>query len=251
VGVASEQDEAPRPLHTTRGAANLKAQADVDHHKGRTGNLYAIEFSSGTVKVGQSTAVARRVAAHIAAAAAHGLTADCIWISEPVDRLDERERDLLAFCSTRWSLAAGDEYFQRADIAQIVQQANLAGAATRSVQGRTLPAPWVGTSWGRTFRAHPAEAAEVRAWTRRRAHHPDAPQVANELFAAVLQAGGDTISMLLSTADTRLQITAVGSAPLPVLQTHGPGRRLIDGLSHTSGVTTDEQGLWAQLGTPP
>ena len=237
------------PQSRTRpgGTANLKAQADVKHDTGRIGHLYAIEFSSGTLKVGQSRSIARRIAAHVAAAAAHGVTADCIWISEPVDHLDARERDLLAFCAARWRLASGGEHFRRADIAKVVEQANRAGAATREVQGRPLPAPDAGPSWTLAFKGHPAGAAEVRAWTRRRVHHPDAPTVANELFVAILGAGADVVEMQLSTAGDRLKVTATGPQLLPLRHSHGPGWRIINGLSRTNGVTTDERGLWAQL----
>ncbi|NUS83633.1 MAG: hypothetical protein HOY75_13030 [Streptomyces sp.] len=104
-----------------------------------------------------------------------------------------------------------------------------------------------GRTWRLAFKGHPSEAAEVRAWTRKRSPHPDAPAVAHELFVAVLGSGADLIEMTLSTAGRRLRITAVGPALLTTRHTHGPGWRIVDGLSRTSGVTTDEHGLWAQL----
>lgn len=213
----------------------------------QTGHLYAIEFSSGTVKVGRSTDVTRRIATHVAAAAAHGATAECIWISEPVDRLDRREHELLAFCRARWQLTTGGEHFRHADIVQIVQQANRSGAATREVQGRPIPGPGTGTTYGRRFRGLPVEAAEVRAWVAKRATHPDAPAVAHELFLAVLASGADVVEVTVSTADVRLRITATGPAPLPDRHSHGPGWRIVAGLSRKTGVTTDECGMWAQM----
>ena len=99
----------------------------------------------------------------------------------------------------------------------------------------------------RIFKGHPAEAAEVRAWTATRAAHPDAPAVANELFVAVMGSGADTVEVALSTAGDRLKVTATGPGPLPLRPSHGPGWRIIAGLSRTTGVTTDEHGLWAQL----
>lgn len=109
-----------------------------------------------------------------------------------------------------------------------------------------------GRTYGRPFKGHPSEAAEVRAWTRTRSPHPDAPTVANELFVAVLGAGPDIVEVTLSTAGARLRITAAGPEPLPVRHSHGPGWRIVSGLSRTNGVTTDERGLWAELqdGTP-
>ena len=104
-----------------------------------------------------------------------------------------------------------------------------------------------GRTYRRSFKGHPSQAAEVRTWTAARATHPEAPAVANELFIAVLATGTDVIEMTLSTADTRLRITATGHNPLPLRHSHGPGWRIIAGLSRTTGVTTDEHGLWAQM----
>jgi hypothetical protein len=104
-----------------------------------------------------------------------------------------------------------------------------------------------GRTYGRPFKGHPIEASEVRAWTRLRADHPDAPAVAHELFVAVLATGSDVIDVQLSTAGDRLKITATGAHPLSLRHSHGPGWRIISGLSRSTGVTTDEHGLWAQM----
>lgn len=219
----------------------------MNHTTGRTGHLYAIEFSSGIVKVGQSRDITRRIATHVAAAAIHDATADRVWISRPVDRLDERERDLLAFCRARWRLANGGEYFRHADLAKIIEQANQSGVATREVRGRPIPASDMeGTSFMRTFEGVPAEAAEVRAWTKRRTSHPDAQQIAHELFVAILGSGAPTIDITLSSAGPRLRITATGPQPLPLRHSHGPGWPIVAGLCTSTGITTDECGLWAQ-----
>lgn len=101
--------------------------------------------------------------------------------------------------------------------------------------------------WTREFKAHPIEAARVRAWTAARAGHGDAPQVANELFVAVLGARPDTVAMTLTTTGDRLRITATGPAPLPLRHSHGAGWPIVAALSRSTGVTTDEHGLWAQL----
>jgi len=106
-----------------------------------------------------------------------------------------------------------------------------------------------GRTYRRPFKGHPIEAADVRAWTKLRTTHPDAPAVANELFVAILQSGADTVELTISTAGDRLRITAIGSEPLPLRHSHGPGWRLIAGLAQTTGLTTDERGLWAQLDT--
>ncbi|MEU0740755.1 hypothetical protein [Streptomyces sp. NPDC006134] len=78
--------------------------------------------------------------------------------------------------------------------------------------------------------------------------HPDAPLVAHELYVAVLGAGAPVVEMTLSTADTRIRITAEGPDPLPLLYSHGPGWAIVNGLAARTGLTTDECGLWAQIG---
>jgi hypothetical protein len=107
-----------------------------------------------------------------------------------------------------------------------------------------------GATYRRPFKGLAIEAAEVRAWTRLRlrTHHPDAPQIANELFVAILASGADMVEMTLSTAGNRLRITATGPAPLPLRHSHGPGWRIVHGLSRTSGTTEDDCGLWALTG---
>ncbi len=104
-----------------------------------------------------------------------------------------------------------------------------------------------GRTYRRPFKGIPIEASEVRAWTRHRALHPDAPTVANELFTAVMQSGADTIEVELSTAGSRLKVTVTGPHPLSLRHSHGPGWRIVEGLSRSTGVTADEHGLWARL----
>ena len=102
-------------------------------------------------------------------------------------------------------------------------------------------------AWQRAFKGQPIEASEVRAWASRRATHPDAAAVANELFVAILGTGADVIEVKVATTGDRFRITATGPEPLPVRHSHGPGWRIVSGLSRTSGVTADERGLWAEI----
>jgi hypothetical protein len=108
--------------------------------------------------------------------------------------------------------------------------------------------PESGHTWQKSFKGQPIEAAHVRLWTRGRVKHPDAPLIANELYVAVLGSGASVIEMTLSTAGKRIRITAQGPEPLPLINSHGPGWLVVSGLSHHAGLTTDECGLWAQLG---
>lgn len=104
-----------------------------------------------------------------------------------------------------------------------------------------------GTTWRLAFKGHPSEAREVRTWTAYRTTNPDAIAIANELFIAVLASGPELIDIELSTAGTRTRITATGTEPLPLRHSHGPGWRIVAGLSRITGVTPDERGLWALL----
>ncbi|MFJ4926799.1 hypothetical protein [Streptomyces sp. NPDC088736] len=108
-----------------------------------------------------------------------------------------------------------------------------------------------GQTWQRSFKALPVEATGVRDWTHSRIPHPDAPLVAHELFVAVLHSGTDTVEVTLSTAGPRIRITATGTEALRSAQTHGPGWRLVAGLSQSTGITTDEHGLWAEMEATP
>ncbi|CAL9475954.1 hypothetical protein SUDANB6_02936 [Streptomyces sp. enrichment culture] len=109
--------------------------------------------------------------------------------------------------------------------------------------------PETGHTWRKTFKAEPIEAAHVRLWTASRVTHPDAPLIAHELYTAVLGSGAPTVEMTLSTADTRIRITAEGPDPLPLRYSHGPGWAIVSGLATLTGLTTDACGLWARIGT--
>ncbi|MGW2379322.1 hypothetical protein [Streptomyces sp. NPDC001658] len=78
--------------------------------------------------------------------------------------------------------------------------------------------------------------------------HADAPLLAHELYIAVLGSGSPAVEMTLSTAGKRIRITAEGASRLPLLYSHGPGWQIISGLANLSGLTTDECGVWAQIG---
>ncbi|MDI1452929.1 hypothetical protein NHG22_03665 [Streptomyces sp. ATE26] len=106
-----------------------------------------------------------------------------------------------------------------------------------------------GQTWCREFQAYPAEARLVRRWVGSRIEHPDASQVANELFISILASGTARIHMTLSTAGHRARITAAGSVELKVHHSHGPGFHIVSGLSALNGLNTDGRGLWAQLET--
>lgn len=108
--------------------------------------------------------------------------------------------------------------------------------------------PESGHTWQKAFKAESIEAAHVRLWIAGRVKHPDAPLLAHELYIAVLGSGAPAVEMTLSTAGNRIRITAEGPSPLPVLNSHGPGWQIITGLTALAGLTTDECGLWAQLG---
>ncbi|MGW2458779.1 hypothetical protein ACWC2M_07030 [Streptomyces sp. NPDC001761] len=107
--------------------------------------------------------------------------------------------------------------------------------------------PESGHTWQKAFEGEPIEAAHVRPWVTGRVQHPDAPFIANELFIAVLSSGATAVEMTLSTSGSRIRIIATG--PLPLTSSHGPGWAIVSGLANLTGTSTDETGLWAQLGT--
>jgi hypothetical protein len=109
--------------------------------------------------------------------------------------------------------------------------------------------PESGHTWQKAFKGEAVEAAHVRLWVAGRMHHPDAPLIANELFVAVLGSGATAVEMTVSTAGSRIRIVATGPHPLPLTSSHGPGWAVVSGLAHSTGLSTDECGLWAQLGT--
>ncbi|AKN71217.1 hypothetical protein QR97_16650 [Streptomyces sp. PBH53] len=109
--------------------------------------------------------------------------------------------------------------------------------------------PESGHTWQKAFKGEPIEAAHVRLWVAGRVQHPDAPLIANELFVAVLSSGAAAVEMTLSTSGSRIRIIATGPHPLPLTSSHGPGWTIVSGLANLTGMSTDETGLWAQLGT--
>lgn len=107
--------------------------------------------------------------------------------------------------------------------------------------------PETGTSWQRAFPAEAIEARAVRDWVALHAIHPDARQVAQELYLAVLASHPSTVQMTVSTAGRRRRITATGTWPLVLHGLRGAGREIILGLSSAYGVSPDDRGLWAEL----
>ena len=105
--------------------------------------------------------------------------------------------------------------------------------------------PESGSTWQRPFAAQPIEARALRTWIRARSPHPDAAIVAHELFAAVA-AGASLVEVAVSTAGTRVQITATSdAADRPTLT--GLGHDIVAALATQSGTTPDGRGLWALL----
>lgn len=85
--------------------------------------VYVIEFTSGTVKVGQTANPEKRLLAHKQGARAHGHAIARSWVSMPHVNYDASEQSLIAFCSARWSASSGHEYFAGAGFEQVVEYA--------------------------------------------------------------------------------------------------------------------------------
>jgi len=94
-----------------------RLRRDIERH------VYVIEFSSGTIKVGQTRSPQKRIDQHSKAAAAHGHTVRRNWISGPHAEFEANERALIAFCAARWEASSGREYFARASFELIAEYA--------------------------------------------------------------------------------------------------------------------------------
>lgn len=90
----------------------------------RVGHIYAVQFSSGVLKVGQTTQPKTRLADHAKAAQAHGHSVAETLVSPPHVNYCDNERLLIAFCEEQWRLIAGREYFADADIEAVVRFTN-------------------------------------------------------------------------------------------------------------------------------
>lgn len=111
--------------------------------------IYVVEFTSGSVKVGQTGNPNKRIGQHSMAAQAHGHSASRTWVSGPHIEYVANEAALIAFCEERWSVAVGHETFEAADFASILEYAQ-------------------GLPYGRIaegeLRARSAERASALAW---------------------------------------------------------------------------------------
>src|ERR1044072_8114296 len=104
--------------------------------------------------------------------------------------------------------------------------------------------PESGHTGQKPFSAVPIEACHVRLWTAGRVKHPDAPLIAHELYVAILSSGAPSVEMTLSTAGRRIRIAALGPDPLDVLDSHGPGWRIVPGLAQSAGLPRAQGGGW-------
>ena len=94
----------------------------------RPGYLYAVQFSSNTVKVGRSGQPKDRIAAHARAAEAHAEKITSAWTSRPHMHCDQTERQLIKFCHGHGEAVrprSRGEYFRGVPFATIQQFAEL------------------------------------------------------------------------------------------------------------------------------
>ncbi|WP_331766999.1 hypothetical protein [Embleya sp. NBC_00896] len=112
-----------------------------------------------------------------------------------------------------------------------------------------------GHTWQRRFEGRPEQARAVRAWVRNLLSDcmgnetvRAAELVASELFTAA-GLDRDAADMTVSTAGSRIRVYATSPELLGVIDTHGPWRALVDGLTDTTG--SDTHTLWAGLHDTP
>ena len=85
------------------------------------GRVYAVQFSTGVVKVGQTKQPKARLADHAKTAQAHGHTVHESLLSPPHTNYLANELALIAFCSSRGTLIAGREYFDDCDMEEVAR----------------------------------------------------------------------------------------------------------------------------------
>lgn len=83
------------------------------------GYLYAIKFSTGTVKVGQTRDLFRRMGEHLRDSAAYGVAIVDYWHSEPHPNYLDNEADLIHGCRALGNRAKR-EYFHGTDFDAVV-----------------------------------------------------------------------------------------------------------------------------------
>lgn len=86
-------------------------------------HVYVIEFTSGTLKVGQTGSPKNRLKEHEKGAEAHGYAVARSWFSDAHVQYDENEAALIAFCGARWSRTSGREFFLSGDFDLVVDYA--------------------------------------------------------------------------------------------------------------------------------
>ncbi|WP_416985643.1 hypothetical protein [Streptomyces sp. T028] len=99
-----------------------------------TGHLYAVGFLTGIIKVGRSRMPEQRVATHKSDAELHGSQVKAVWISGPLDRLRQREHELIRFCEINGRLAAGQEHFRGLDLQAIIDFATANAIPTQEIR---------------------------------------------------------------------------------------------------------------------
>jgi hypothetical protein len=115
------------PVPSIGGALVADVHADAGH-------LYAVRFHTGVIKVGRAQRPEQRVATHRFNAELHGSHVEAVWISGPLDKIRQREHELVRFCEINGYLAAGQEYFRGLDLQAIIDFAAARGIPTQVVR---------------------------------------------------------------------------------------------------------------------
>lgn len=86
-------------------------------------SVYVVEFTSGTLKIGQTQRLKARMATHEQAARMHGHSIAKSWSSPAHAAYKANEEALISFSAARWDVLFGREYFTGADFDAIVAYA--------------------------------------------------------------------------------------------------------------------------------
>ncbi len=107
------------PLDAIRASAVIAAAPGI---VGGAGYLYVLRFSTGIVKVGQTTNPASRLRTHHSEAKAYGAPIVDVWLSPPHGRYLRNETALIRYCASR-APRLRSEYFHGLDFEDAVARA--------------------------------------------------------------------------------------------------------------------------------
>ncbi|MEV8639338.1 hypothetical protein AB0395_47565 [Streptosporangium sp. NPDC051023] len=113
-------------------ASDLSGEIQAHSIYAPEGHVYVIKFSSGRVKVGFTADLKTRLANHVGAAKAHGITIEEKWTSPFHKEARPNEKRLIEFCRSIPGAEASGEHFTGVSFDDIVKFATSELVITRA-----------------------------------------------------------------------------------------------------------------------